>query len=105
VGSEMCIRDSFLGALTGEEESGGHRLKREALRVRGAETKAENKPNLDGRGLDKRDATTRREGKVRATSPQEVFMKMPLRFISSAWGFGEKRRPSALLILPALMRR
>ncbi len=32
----------------------------------------------------------------------EVFMKMPLRFISRAWGLGEKRRPSALLTLPAL---
>lgn len=33
------------------------------------------------------------------------LMKMPLMFISSAWGFGEKRSASALLIFPALIRR
>ena len=44
-------------------------------------------------------------GDVHGAGGAYCLMKMPLMFISSACGFGEKRSASALLIFPALMRR
>ncbi len=43
--------------------------------------------------------------RIAVVGPDQDFMKMPLRFISSACGFGENFRPSLLLIFPALIRR
>lgn len=39
------------------------------------------------------------------TINHQVLKKIPFRFISNAGAFGEKRMPSALLILPSLIRR
>ena len=46
-------------------------------------------------------ATSSQIGVIRITV--QDLIKMPFRFISSCWGFGEKRSPSALLIAPDLM--
>jgi hypothetical protein len=41
----------------------------------------------------------------RSMTNQPLFMKIPFRFISSAWGLGENLSPSVLLIFPALISR
>lgn len=94
--TRFCLSDSkdfFASAIAPS-------AKRSAARLPAGSVTA-NKPSATRH----RDHKTRRRAVSRGETRAQLLMKIPLRFISSACGFGEKRRPSALLILPALIRR
>src|SRR5690606_2981577 len=88
----------FLGALSGEDECGCHRGKGQRVRIGAGKTK----PQIKGHDAAQRNETYRCSATgTRAVRGAQVLKKMPLRFISSACGLGEKRRASALLMVPA----